>query len=401
MKSVYESFFQNLTETHIVNLYLHIPFCSRICSYCNCFKNLIRTENDISGYISLLEINCEKIFKENSHKKISVKSIFIGWGTPNILSVWEFERLFLIIDTYFDTSSISEYLLDWHPNYYSSEKIELFYKYGITRVTLAIQSYDQETLLENNRDVYRLKDIKNIIYLLKKYGIKSNIDLLVWLRGQTKASAENDIEITRTLWVDNVSIHYFMQSNNIHYVSLKNYSSLVSHIKQYLSDNPLPNKNPNIQENYYASRESSTIWIGAHAVTHLFWKIIYKNSWISEYKNTISWDFFSMLKWKKLSMKDEMIKYIYLNILTGINIEAFEKLFWKNIFTQFPFEFRFLHDKKVVYKKDNLIFSYMDDLNTFVYFNIFFINELHKIHSAWDVSSLECFFNKKWELIDT
>lgn len=122
----------------------------------------------------------------------------------------------------------------------------------------------------------------NIKYL-KKLWIKSNIDLLIWLKWQTFESVKKDINYINKLWVDNVSVHYFMNSNNLNYKLDNNYLEIVWKVKEYLSENKnspstegfnhlnpysgnnspteensplkLPNSSPNIWESYFASKE--------------------------------------------------------------------------------------------------------------------------------------------------
>lgn len=99
-----------------------------------------------------------------------------------MLSVKQFERLFDIIQTYFDVSAITDFLIDCHPNHLDTEKIDVFLEAGVTRLTLAIQSLDEEVLSLNNRDSYDLNHIRTLAKYLSNTPIKVNIDLLIGLR---------------------------------------------------------------------------------------------------------------------------------------------------------------------------------------------------------------------------
>gem|GEM_PF-1846260 len=70
--------------------------------------------------------------------------------------------------------------------------------------------------------------------------------------------------------VDNVSVHYFMNSNNIDYDITNNYHELIEQAKQYLQETELPHRASNIQEDYFASKRNSTLSLGATAVTNIF-----------------------------------------------------------------------------------------------------------------------------------
>lgn len=103
----------------------------------------------------------------------------------------------------------------------------------------------------------------------------------------------------------------------------------------------------------------------------------------------------------KISKKDEMIKFIYLNILYWVNISEFKKLFWVNIFKAFISEFKFLNVHKVVYVENNVLYSQKSDLDTLVYFGIFFLEQIRGISfSDGDDIKFKDFFLDDGEMID-
>jgi hypothetical protein len=96
-----------------------------------------------------------------------------------------------------------------------------------------------------------------------------------------------------------------------------------------------------------------------------------------------------------------MIKYIYLNVLYWVNILEFEKLFWENLFKVFLNEFKFLKEKKIIYIKNNILYSKKSDLETLIYFNIFFLKHFSKsVLNNYNKKELNYFFLDSWELID-
>jgi hypothetical protein len=96
-----------------------------------------------------------------------------------------------------------------------------------------------------------------------------------------------------------------------------------------------------------------------------------------------------------------MIKYIYLNILYWVNILEFEKLFWENLFKVFLNEFKFLKENNIIYIKNNILYSKKSDLDTLIYFNIFFLKNFGKVLlNNYNKNELNYFFLDSWELID-
>ena len=106
-------------------------------------------------------------------------------------------------------------------------------------------------------------------------------------------------------------------------------------------------------------------------------------------------------KWFLLSKREEMIKYIYLNILNWINIKNFYNTYGENIFKEFFPEFSFLNNKKVIKIENWIIKTVMNDKDTLIYFNIFIMKSIKNI-ALWEknVGELKNFFLDSWELID-
>ena len=401
-KSYFNSEYVNIDDSNNkLNLYIHIPFCTKICSYCNCFKRLLKQSEEIDKYLNYLDKESKLIFELNNSNKIRLNSIFIWWWTPNLLSISQFEKLNNTITNYFDLSILEQFLVDGHPNHYSKEKIDYLKQIWVNRVTLAVQTFDENTLKQNNRDVYNKIDFEfNINYLSNKW-IKSNIDLLIWLKWQTFESIKADIDYLNSIKIDNVSVHYLMKSNNINYYLDGNYLVIVSKTKEYLKNNPLAHNSSNITEDYYASKRNSTISIWASAITNIYSEFIYSKPWINNYYNLLDNWKIPFYKWVNIWKKDEMIRYIYLNILYWVNINTFNELFWKDIFKMFIWEFKFLNSNKIIYIRNNIIYSNKNDLETLIYFNIFFLEKFGNFSlNSYNSNELNKFFLESWELID-
>ena len=405
LKEIFSSFFESLylEDNHKLNLYIHIPFCSRICSYCNCFKIYSNTSSDIDKYIDFLEKEAFMYYKKNSNNKIKINSLFIWWWTPNILSVEQFNKLFSIVEKYFDLSILREFLVDCHPNHLDKEKINLFDKLWVNRITLAIQSLDEKVLSLNNRDCYDLSHINNLINHISKTKIKINIDLLIWLVWQDFDSIKKDIDYFNSKSVDNISDHFFMLSNNINYNLPDYYLDTIIKAKNYLKEVWINSNSSNVQEDDYSSRKSSIISLWSYGVTSIFSSIIYSKPNIQDYYESLSDNKLPFSKWFLLSKIEEQIKYIYLNILSWINVKEFYNIFEENIFEVFHKEIKFLYGNDIILKEGNMIISKKNDLETFTYLWIFFLPLIKStkidfsLNLEWELSN---FFLEDWSLID-
>ena len=174
------------------------------------------------------------LFEMNNFQKIQIEGIFIGGWTPNILNIPQFSEIFSLIKRYFEISTIKDFILDWHPNFYTKEKILFLKNNWATRLTFAIQSFDKNVLLKNNRDFYDLEKLKKNISYARSIGLKINIDMLIGLNWQAIESFLSDMNSLNSINFDNLSVHYFMKSNNISYELDKNYSELVDFSKKFL-----------------------------------------------------------------------------------------------------------------------------------------------------------------------
>jgi oxygen-independent coproporphyrinogen-3 oxidase len=81
-------------------------------------------KGEIDRYIEYLGKEARLIYETNKKKKIQVNTIFIGGGTPNLLSKEQYKNLYFVIKEYFELTDLEQFLIDGHPNYYTPEKID-------------------------------------------------------------------------------------------------------------------------------------------------------------------------------------------------------------------------------------------------------------------------------------
>ncbi len=173
----------------VMSIYIHIPFCTSICTYCD-FCKIIYNEKYISNYLDMLEKEIRERYKGEK-----VKTIFIGGGTPTSLSLDELKRLFDIIKI-FNVEDIIEYTIESNVESIDEDKLILMKEYGINRISIGVESFDNNTLKVLGRS-HNKEDIFNKIELVKKYFDNINIDLIY--------AAYNDINILKR------DIDYFLK----------------------------------------------------------------------------------------------------------------------------------------------------------------------------------------------
>lgn len=173
----------------IKSVYIHIPFCQQICHYCD-FTKFFYNEKLATEYIEALsnEINTNV----NGTKNI-VDTIYIGGGTPTALNMDQLRSLMKIINEKFDVEGCQEYTIEANPGEFEEEKIELIKEYGVNRISLGVQVFDDKMLEELGR-LHKVEDVYKTINQLQQHGFSNiSIDLIYGLPNQTVEQFEKSL----------------------------------------------------------------------------------------------------------------------------------------------------------------------------------------------------------------
>jgi oxygen-independent coproporphyrinogen-3 oxidase len=163
-----------------ISLYVHIPFCTRKCSYCN-FYSVAYDAKLAENYIRALtkEISCFK------NKSYTLTSLYIGGGTPSLLSFPLLFSLFSAINGTFTISPKSEVTIEANPASITKDKTQNWKTLGINRVSIGAQSFDDAVLNILGR-LHTSKDIKNVVDFVKEHCTENiSLDLMYGIPRQT------------------------------------------------------------------------------------------------------------------------------------------------------------------------------------------------------------------------
>ena len=184
-------------------LYVHIPFCDHICSYCD-FLKLVSKEPLKKQYIDAL-IN-EIDLKIESKSMTNIDTIYIGGGTPSCLPLFLLEKLLIKLDEIFKTNKIKEYTIEANPIDITKDFLELIKNHNINRLSLGIQSFHNKKLELLNRNHTRKIAIDSI-ELSKQYIKNISIDLIYGFSLDTFSYIKKDIEKAIELGVNHISAY--------------------------------------------------------------------------------------------------------------------------------------------------------------------------------------------------
>ncbi|MBT3668034.1 MAG: oxygen-independent coproporphyrinogen III oxidase [Opitutae bacterium] len=192
-----------------IDLYVHIPFCSKLCWYCGC-KTEIRPEKEYYGD-NFLESLEKEIKQVNFDGKIrpKVASLHLGGGTPTYLSENQLSRLMVLINRAFLIQPKAVLSVESNPETVNVAKLKTLWENGFSRVSFGIQDFNQETQWAINRE-HSYKDVKNLILSCRKIGYQSvNLDLVYGLPHQDQKSFLKSIEKVISLNPERVALYNF------------------------------------------------------------------------------------------------------------------------------------------------------------------------------------------------
>ncbi|GAB3795299.1 radical SAM family heme chaperone HemW [Virgibacillus kimchii] len=187
----------------IQSVYIHIPFCQQICHYCD-FTKFFYNEKLADEYIEALknEINTHVAGTQNK-----IRTIFIGGGTPTALNVEQLKTLLAFISQKFDVSGCEEYTIEANPGDFDEDKVKLLQEYGVNRVSLGVQVFDDHMLEELGR-IHKVSDVYKTVDLLQQYSLTNiSTDLIYSLPKQTVNHFRKSLEDALSLNLPHLSTY--------------------------------------------------------------------------------------------------------------------------------------------------------------------------------------------------
>lgn len=184
-------------------LYVHVPFCGQICSFCHCSRVLLKRRSEIDEFIDILER--QMMILSPAFKGMDAGSICFGGGTPSILDTTQLARLLDGVDRTFPAAA-RKIFFEIHPSSWTQAKLSLLAQRGLYRLSVGAQSFDQKVL----KGVTRYQTKQKVLWCLhsaKKAGIPIvNIDFIAGLPGQTIKGLLKDLKIIISEGANNIHL---------------------------------------------------------------------------------------------------------------------------------------------------------------------------------------------------
>ena len=191
-----------------ISVYIHLPFCESLCTYCGCNKKITTNHKVEDEYLQALEKEW-KLYRNCMQQTPVIRELHLGGGTPTFFSPKNLQRLVSSILKYSIVHPAHEFSIEGHPNNTTAKHLEVLYALGFRRISYGVQDNDPEVQRLINR-IQPLENVKNATDLARQKGFTSvNFDLIYGLPGQTTESIATTIEQVITLRPDRIAFYSY------------------------------------------------------------------------------------------------------------------------------------------------------------------------------------------------
>lgn len=180
-------------------LYVHIPFCEHICSYCD-FAKVFYNDQMADSYLDALKAECDQL------PRSPLRTIYIGGGTPSALNLTQLQKLLDILQPFYGDRTL-EYTIEANPESLNEDKLRLFKSYGVNRLSVGVQTFNDQLLKIIERQHHKQMVI-NVIHQAHAIGFDNiSIDLMYGLPAQHLNDVKEDLRVALSLPITHLSYY--------------------------------------------------------------------------------------------------------------------------------------------------------------------------------------------------
>lgn len=189
-----------------LSLYVHLPFCKKLCYYCGCNMQVTQDQALVSAYLDALETEIDRVSRFVARGDRPVTQIHWGGGTPTYLSVPQLQRVYEALTGRFDLLPDAEVSLELHPAVTSFEQLDALKALGFNRMSMGIQDFDPEVQKAVNR-IQPFEETRDLIAHGRGLGFQSvNTDLMYGLPHQTVSKFEKTLGLVLSMRPDRIAL---------------------------------------------------------------------------------------------------------------------------------------------------------------------------------------------------
>ncbi|MEM5564531.1 oxygen-independent coproporphyrinogen III oxidase [Psychroserpens sp. AS72] len=211
LKKWKESLLLSFDESNTVegiSLYIHLPFCESLCTFCGCNKRITKRHEVEEPYINAV-LKEWSLYCEILPGRPKIKELHIGGGTPTFFSSENLERLIKGILRKANLADDYEFSFEGHPNNTTREHLQTLYNLGFSRVSFGVQDYN-ETVQKAIHRIQPFENVKRATLAAREIGYTSiGHDIIFGLPFQTEAQVAKTIELTKELMPDRIAFYSY------------------------------------------------------------------------------------------------------------------------------------------------------------------------------------------------
>jgi oxygen-independent coproporphyrinogen-3 oxidase len=200
----YETWLRDLPSAAHISLYLHLPFCDRLCWFCGCHTKQINRYSPITAYLDAL--GAEILWVGSFVGKRRVTAVHWGGGSPSLLEPDDIAATSKLLRDTFDFAPDVEFSVELDPNDMAAEKYGAWADAGLTRASIGVQDFDPQVQAAINR-LQTYEQTRHVVESLRAVGVRSlNIDMLYGLPHQTVDGAAETARQVSSLRPERVAL---------------------------------------------------------------------------------------------------------------------------------------------------------------------------------------------------
>lgn len=201
----YRAWLSRISPQTALSLYLHIPFCDRLCWFCGCHTKQVLRYDPIAAYLPSLRKEIRTVANLLDGRG-HVAAIHLGGGSPSMLKPEDLIALAADIRSHYVTSDALEFSIEIDPNDMTPERYDGFAAAGITRISVGVQDFDERVQQAINRP-QSFESTRAVVEGMRARGVRSvNLDVLYGLPHQTVDSVEATVDLALSLRPDRLAL---------------------------------------------------------------------------------------------------------------------------------------------------------------------------------------------------
>ncbi len=348
----------------MAGIYIHIPFCKVKCNYCDFHFSIQHKNIDVVMAAMCKEIDLQKGYLGNE----TIETIYFGGGTPSIISKNHFQEIIQKIRQNFTVSPNLEFTVECNPDDLTREKLMELKSLGVNRLSIGIQSFDNDQLVFLNR-AHNANEAENSVSMAKEIGFDNlTIDLIYGMPNTDDAYWKRQVEMAMTLDVPHISAYCltfeektvfgnWLKKGKIKALSDESNLNQFTILQDILKEHDFEQYEiSNFSKSKYISKHNSAYWLGkkylgigpsAHSYNGKTrqWNIANNTKYYQNIKNNII-----HYEVENLSKENVFNEHIMTRLRTkwGVDLDMLNANFPKYLISIKPIISKFIQNKKLI-----------------------------------------------------